>query len=361
MSLVVSPTSPIKVKSPAYYMVFDAGGTKITGSVFEAAENGDVVVCREPLFTNTVSSGNYSRFDEGVSHLLSMAADNGYSEIKGLGLGVAGPVNEGTKTVRFSNREEWGVIPFQDLADTVGVPLVVVNDVEAWGNYLYFGARSEDVVIVKGGIPRGQVQAVGAPGTGNNISIADLEKSEPTPSEFGQFALPAISREDLDLLEYLFAKNSGGQPCIEDVVSGPGLVNIYNFLVEQHGAEKAKAKASDLWERDPALAIAQAAENLSCPLAVRAFQIYTKYLGAYTALISLATGARNRIFLGGNARKDAIRIHWNIGHFIDGLTAARKIPDPAVLPVDIIMNPQAPLIGTAFRTSVKIKEAQTET
>ena len=70
----------------------------------------------------------------------------------GVGVGVAGQIDADKGMVRFAPNLDWHDVPFQaDLSDTLGLPVVVINDVRAaaWGEWLHgAGQGCDDLVCV---------------------------------------------------------------------------------------------------------------------------------------------------------------------------------------------------------------------
>src|SRR6202007_1608274 len=170
--------------------------------------------------------------------------------------GIAGPVRNGR--VEASNLP-W-IIDSKLLADELKIrKALLINDLEAnaWG---IPGLDPEDVVAlnqVKGN-PKGN-QAVIAAGTGLGEAgmFWDGSRHHVFASEGGHTDFAPRGEVQIELLRFLAAKF--GHVSYERILSGPGLVNVYEFLCAS-GCGKQSAELSAAIETgDPAAAISQAA------------------------------------------------------------------------------------------------------
>lgn len=122
----------------------DIGGTKIGGAVVAAdgtvlAEDRVTSPATEPEAIETACAALVARF----------AADH---PVAAVGVGAAGYVDELRRTVRFAPNIAWRHEPLgPDLAELVGLPVVVENDANAaaWGEFRFGAGRHvEDQLMV---------------------------------------------------------------------------------------------------------------------------------------------------------------------------------------------------------------------
>lgn len=124
----------------------DVGGTKILAGL--VTEDGEIVttVRRES------PHGDAAKTLEVVAEVVAELSAAYPGEVVGVGLGVAGPVDNARSTVFFAPNLGWSNVPARALLEAaVGLPVVVENDgnAAAWGEFCFgAGADVEDLVVV---------------------------------------------------------------------------------------------------------------------------------------------------------------------------------------------------------------------
>jgi glucokinase len=194
--------------------------------------------------------------------------------------------------------------------------------------------------------PQGN-RAVIAAGTGLGEAVIYWDGSQyhPFATEGGHSDFAPTDQQQDDLLIWL-RERWGGHVSYERIVSGPGLVDIYRWLIEssQHPEQPTVMRA--MGDGDPASVISEAAlaqKDPACEQALQLFiRIYAQEAGNL-ALKSLATGG---IYLAGGIAPKILPIlqtrflnTWlNKGRFAGLLKGT---------PVKVVTHPQVSLIGTA--------------
>ena len=87
------------------------------------------------------------------------------------------------------------------------------------------------------------------------------------PSEGGHRDFAPRTRLEIELFRYLYARY--GHVSYERILSGPGLVNVIDFLRDTDRGEEPKWLTEEMQHSDPAAAISRAAMDGKCS-AVRA-------------------------------------------------------------------------------------------
>ncbi len=147
-------------------------------------------------------------------------------KIDGACFGVAGPVHLGQ--VEITNLP-W-VITETGTADFLKVKnCFLINDLHAIAYGVRLLEKSDCVEILPGRAAQG-TQAIVAPGSGIGEAILfwDGTKHHPMPTEGGHSSYSPTSSLQVELLQYLF--QSFTHVSWERVLSGPGILNIYQFL-----------------------------------------------------------------------------------------------------------------------------------
>jgi glucokinase len=122
----------------------DLGGTKI-----EVAHVEQGVVRRRRRVATDVAGGAEAVEKQIVTAVRSLAQEASAHPL-GVGVGVAGQIEPGTGRVHFAPNLQWHDVPLQSsLAHTLGLPVVVTNDVRAatWGEWLHGAGKGCDDLI----------------------------------------------------------------------------------------------------------------------------------------------------------------------------------------------------------------------
>jgi glucokinase len=312
----------------------DIGGTNARLAYFQP-QNGHLQMVSEHVFP----SREYSELGEIVSKFLS---DTG-SRPDIACFGIAGPVHNGR--VETSNLP-W-VIEQSRLAKQIQLPsTLLINDLEAsaWG----IGALgSQDLVPLNQAAPSFGNQAVIAPGTG--LGEAGLfwngSQHQVFACEGGHADFAPQGDLQIELLQFL-AKRFG-HVSYERVLSGPGLVNVYEFLRAKDSGDEPAGFAAQLSQGDAAALISHAALNGRNPVAERALDLWISVYGAEAGNLALKTMATGGIFLGGGISPKILpkltgRLFMNA--FLEKGRLRALLEG---IPVQVITNDKAGLLGAA--------------
>jgi glucokinase len=138
-----------------------------------------------------------------------------------------------------------------------------------------------------------------------------------------------------------------GRVSVERVVSGPGLVAIYQHLVETGAAPEDPELRDRIQRTDPGSAISRAALEEGDPLAGRALDLFVAAYGAAAGNLALVGFATAGVFVGGGiAPKILPRLQD--GSFLEAFRdKGRFRPLVERMPVRVVLNPRAALLGAA--------------
>lgn len=258
--------------------------------------------------------------------------------------GVAAPVLDGR--ARFANLP-WEV-DRDELSRRIGIPDTrLLNDFEALCHSLPL-LEDDGLVELHGGRsdPRGTVAVLGA-GTGLGHGYVTrhggeerVHSSEAGHVDFG----PRTSTQDA-LLTWLRGRH--GRASYERVVSGPGLVDIYRFLLDTGRAEEHPETRARLEEGDAAAVVAGRGLRRVDPACERALRIFASAYGAQAGNFALAVQATGGVYLGGGISRrilPALRGEGFLRAFLDKGKMAAVVEE---IPVRVITDPNAGLIGAA--------------
>ncbi len=258
--------------------------------------------------------------------------------------GIAGPVREGR--VVASN------LPWIIESKTLGNELhignaLLINDLEAsaWG---VPAMQPEDLMVLNPGASDASGnQTVIAAGTGLGEAgmYWDGTQHHVFACEGGHTDFAPRDDVQAELLKYLRAKF--GRVSYERVLSGPGLVNVYDFLIETGRGAKSSALAEEMQRSDPAAAISRAALQGDSPVAEQAMDIFVSVYGAEAGNLALKIMATGGVYVaGGIAPKILSKLQGPL--FMTGfLDKGRMRPVLEGTPVKIVTNDQLNLLGAA--------------
>jgi glucokinase len=315
----------------------DIGGTKTKLGLFERGDRG--LVC-------TKKKTYRSRDHTTIFHILEDFIRT-EAPIEAVCLGVAGPVEGGKVNAtnlpwKFSTNE---------IASAAGVTgrAYLLNDLVA----LSLGTvslRPPDIIPLKGGTadPRG-VRAVIAAGTGLGQGYL-----VPTPtgglfralaSEGGHSDFSPRTEMEADLWRHL--RRRFGRVSTERVVSGGGIVAIYEFLRDVKRVEPDPEIEQALVGTDPNPVVADRAVGWTCPIARMTFDIFLSAYGAEAGDLALTLFATGGVYVGGGIARKNIPL-MKSGPFIDAfLDKGRFRSFMEKVPVWAVVNEDVEIIGAA--------------
>ncbi len=323
----------------------DIGGTNARLAYFQP-QNGHLRLLSERVFP----SREYSELGEIVSKFLEDSA----ARPEAACFGIAGPVHNGR--VEVSNLP-W-VIDQSRLAKQIQLPAtLLINDLEAnaWG----IGALSpQDLIPLNRVGPSVGNQAVIAPGTG--LGEAGLfwngRQYEIFACEGGHVDFAPQGDLQIELLRFLASRY--GHVSYERVLSGPGLVNVYEFLREKGCGDEAPEFAAQLSQGDAAAAISRAALSGANPLAEQALDLWISVYGAEAGNLALKIMATGGIFLGGGISPKILSKLTGPLFMRAFLEKGRLKALLEEIPVQVITNDKAGLLGAARCAATKSRNGR---
>jgi glucokinase len=318
----------------------DIGGTNARLAYFQP-QNGHLQLISERVFL----SREYGELGEIVSKFLA----DGSTRPDVACFGIAGPVRNGR--VETSNLP-W-VIEQSRLAKQMQLPAtLLINDLEAsaWG----IGAlSSQDMIPLNRVGPSVGNQAVIAPGTG--LGEAGLywngSQHQVFACEGGHADFAPQGDLQVELLRFL--ENRYTHVSYERVLSGPGLVNVYEFLRGKGCGDEPEGFAAHLGQGDAAAAISCAALNGTNRLAEQALDLWISVYGAEAGNLALKAMATGGIFLGGGISPKILPKLTGPLFMHAFVEKGRLRPLLEGIPVQVITNDKAGLLGAARCAATK--------
>ena len=321
-----------------YLLAADVGGTKTDVAIFDA-ERG----FRRPVREATMASREYATF----SQLLAAFLQAGHEQPDHACFGVAGPV--------LRNRARLTNLPWEiagpDIAREFGLGRVeVINDLVAVASSIPHLTGDDLVVLQRGNRDEQGAMGVVAPGTGLGVAFCVREQDRylVCPSEGGHAGFSPGNLDEVELLRFLLA--TGGNTSFESLCSGSGLPNIYRFLIDT-GRFPPSARLTEKLaaSSDPTPLIVQSALDPAerCPLCHETVRLFTGILAEICGNLAVTVLSTGGIFIGGGIPPRILPLLEH-EHFLDRFKCKGKMSGLlAAIPVAVIINPKAALMGAA--------------
>lgn len=313
----------------------DVGGTKTALALFEEG-GAALMLVREA----TWRSHDFSNLEAVVGQLLGSDSPG---PIDVACFGVPGPVVDGRSV---TTNLPWEVEEGK-LARAIGVPRVkLVNDLEAAG-YGMLGLPASEMATLQPGAPKTGPRVLIAAGTGLGEAILawDGRRYTVMASEGGHTDFAPRNAREIELLRFLMREF--GHVSYERVLSGPGLHNIYRFLVQADARRTPEWLEAKLSAGDPSQVISEVALAGDDPICVEALDLFVSIYGAEAGNLALKALAIGGVYVGGGIAPK-IRSKLEDGRFVAGFRdKGRLAPLMASIPVALALDPRAPLLGAA--------------
>ena len=318
----------------------DVGGTKTFLGLFERAVPRPV-----PFAIDSFSTLDFPDLPSIVGPFLAANALSG-SAISHACFGVAGPV--------LVDRAELTNVPWRVDAREVArafsiANISLLNDLQAMAYSVPVLWDAEVHVLQKGTPAAGGNAALIAAGTGLGEALLHNVGGRliPSPSEGGHADFSARTEREITVLRELTTRY--GRVEVERVVSGRGLSNIHR--VTHH---RPCAAGIDPDDHDSPAQITKAAIDKRCVDCVETFDLFLEAYGAEAGNLALRSVSTAGLFIGGGIAPKILQ-SLEDGPFLHAFRTKTPLePMLAAMPVRVILNPEAGLIGAAvFATSAQ--------
>ncbi|CAD7842914.1 MAG: Glucokinase (EC 2.7.1.2) [Olavius algarvensis Delta 4 endosymbiont] len=315
----------------------DIGGTKTNLGLFQPQDGG-----LNKIDSATYSSREASGLGEMIAHLLAQQAVS----VSAACFGVAGSVVAGAANLP---NLDWSVSE-ASLRRAFGWQHVqLVNDLVATAIAAPRLNPSVLTSLNQGDPKLGGNLAVIAPGTGLGLAlmIAERGRYQPVASEGGHADFAPNDEAEADL--WRFCHQRFGHVSVERVLSGQGLVNIFEWLRARDTREPIPAVRQAMVTQDPAAVITRYALADDDALCREALQFFCRIFGAVAGNLALTGMATGGVFLGGGIPPKILPA-LRTAAFMEGFISKGRFSDfMQAIPVQVICEDRAALFGAAQR------------
>ena len=351
----------------------DIGGTK---TILRLAEVNDENVRShvsheisiKTLYDAKFPSGNYPEFVPMVREFLAQASDvAGVVKPEAACLAIAGPIVDNTSQL---TNLSW-FLRAEFLSGALNIPQVqLINDFEAIG-YGVLGLQPEDIYELRAGSPdpNSPMAVLGAgTGLGQGFLLPSGGEYSVFPSEGGHVDFAPQSELEFQLRKYLIEKHGISRVSEERVVSGQGIISIYQFLRDRQYVSESQeiGEIMDMWERsagqrskltDPAAAISQAATDKTDLLSQKTMEIFIRAYGSEAGNISLKFLPKGGLYIAGGVTAKNLEL-IKTGEFMQAFNSKGRVSHLLDdVPVRVVLNQHVGLIGATIKAARNYKES----
>ena len=314
----------------------DIGGTK-TLLCLGAELHGRFQILAQDRY----ESAAFSSFEEVLKVFL--AGHDG--SINAACFGVAGTVVDGA--CRTTNLP-W-ILDEKELSNLLGGCRVqLLNDLQAAAFGILHLPAEDFVELNRNASPNpGAHRAVIAAGTGlgEALIIQNGDIDIIVPTEGGHCDYAPCNQQEERLLAWL-REQYPEHVSYERILSGPGLVNIYRFLVQDMGALENIEVVAAMRQGDAAAVIGQWGAAQRDRLCFDALQLFSRIYGAEAGNLVLKSLSLGGVYVAGGIAPKILPV-LRLGGFMEGFTAKGRFSELlGKVRVGVVMNPEVVLLGT---------------
>lgn len=307
----------------------DIGGTHARFAIAEVAD-GRVVSLGEPVTLKTAEHGSlqlaWQHFERDLGRPLPRAA----------AIAVASPI--GGEVIKLTNNP-WVIRPAL-INERLNVDQwVLINDFGAIGHAVAQVPDDQFLHLSGPDVPFPAIGVLTVCGPGTGLGVAQVLRTssgyQVLETEGGHMDFAPLDAIEDALLKHM--RKSFTRVSVERVVSGPGIVGIYETLADIEGRAIQRRDDKAIWG---------AALDGSDSLALAALDRFCLSLGAVAGDLALAHGAKGVVIAGGLGLR--LKDHFAQSGFAERFVAKGRFQSMmAALPVKLITHPQPGLFGAA--------------
>jgi glucokinase len=320
---------------PAIVVAGDVGGTKTHLGLYQLAENK-----LSSIRDHTYVTRDFPSLEATLTDFL---ADAG--RVNAACFGVPGPVID---RVSHATNVPWDMREQAIASSLGGAATRLVNDLEATSYGLLQLEDSQFAVLQRGESHRTAASiAVIAAGTGlgEGALVATGDSWHSIASEGGHADFAPRGKTQVELLEFLTREFD--HVSFERVLSGPGLHNIYRFLVAASPGKEPEWLMERMRTEDPSAVISEAALSGKDATCKRALEMFVEIYGAEAANLALKFLAMGGVYLGGGIAPKILPMLEQDKFMRAFLNKGRLKSTLERIPVRVSLNPAAALVGAA--------------
>jgi glucokinase len=311
-------------------VVVDIGGTHARFALAQVAGNGAILL-GEPETLHTADHASFQTAWE------TFRARCGGTLPDAVSIAVAGPV--GGEVIRFTNNP-WIIRPALITAKLAVKRFTLVNDFAAVAHAVACTDDTQFVHLAGPDQPLGRDGTISVLGPGTGLGVAHVWRDGATyrvqATEGGHIDFAPLDSIEDAILARLRKRHN--RVSVERVVSGPGIVDIYQTLAAIEGRALPERDVIEIWT---------SGQDGSDSLAAAAVDRFCLSLGSVAGDIALAQGGFAGVVIAGGLGY-RIRDTLCTSGFAQRFRAKGRFESlMAAIPVKLIIHPQPGLFGAA--------------
>lgn len=312
----------------------DVGGTKTLLALYECSGNHLV-----ELKSKNYVSKDFENLEFIIRDFLSIVQITPSSAA----FGIPGPVENG---IVKSTNLPW-VVDEKLLSEKLHIPRVkLVNDLAATAYQIPF-LKDEEKILIKDAAyqKRSERFVVVAPGTGlgQAFLICEDNKKIVLASEGGHADFAPTNEIESELFLYLLKKF--GRVSYERVISGSGIPNIFDFLIESNFSIPENETIERMEVEDKSKVISEMALANKDKVCVKALEIFVSVLGSHSGNLVFNLIATGGVYLAGGIPHKILSL-LKTNNFIENFNNKGRLRElTKATPVYVINNNLAALHG----------------
>ena len=249
---------------------------------------------------------------------------------------VAAPVDQ--NRIEFTN-SDWRFRP-EELESALAIkPIKIVNDFYAMAaGVAYLPGEAFELIKSGTGDPTAPVLVIG-PGTGlgQALAIPTSAGIRIISTQGGHVGFAPATDEEMDVLKFMREKYN--RVSVERLMSGGGLVDLYEAIGSLTGAKQPSLRSDQ---------ITAAAQSGTSPVAKKTVDLFFEILGRIVGDAVLSTGARGGVILAGGILPKTLDLLLKSRFVSCFLDKSRMLSYVEDVPVRLVVNNEAALLGAAY-------------
>ncbi len=234
----------------------------------------------------------------------------------------------------------------------------LINDFTA-NSYGVLGLKNSDLLTLQTGEfdSNSPIAIIGAgTGLGEGFLIPQGKSYQAFSSEGGHADFAPRNSRELDLFKYLQTKLNQEHISVERIVSGQGIVNLYQYLRDSNFAPESSEIGDRIrtWEQqdtqdtdiDPAAIISKAALDKRDRLCQKTMEMFVEAYGAETGNLALKFLPYGGIYIAGGIAAKIVPLMKEERFLLAFREKGRMTPLMNKIPIHIVLNTQVGLIGS---------------
>jgi len=303
-------------------LLADIGGTHARFALARGDNVGSIV---------TLQTAQYEGAEAAIRAFLE--TDQLSSPPQMAALACAGPVED--RRVQLTN-SDWRIDADRICSELGFEEVILVNDFASVAWAVPFLKESDLHPIGEGKSVDGAPSVVLGPGTGLGVAgyLPHGGEDAVIVGEGGHVTMPSVTDRETEVLAA--ARNELGHVSAERLLSGEGLVRLYETLASLDGIEAPLRSASEITDG----AVAQ-----GCSLCREAFDMFCEMLGTIAGNLALTFGARGGVYIAGGIVPKT-KNTFAASRFRQRFEAKGRFRDYlAQTPTSIVMHPEPAFLG----------------